>query len=109
MALRESALRFSLGRLIHLLHLLGAGTPRPKKNWFKAKPSIERTLRAAPTYSRNPGFTETRLRPLARRREMTARPPWVFIRVRKPCTFDRRRRFGWNVRFGMKSLLCSCP
>lgn len=55
------------------------------------------------TYSRNPGFTETRLRPFALRREMTARPPWVFIRVRKPCTFERRRRLGWNVRFGMKS------
>jgi hypothetical protein len=54
-------------------------------------------------YSRNPGFTETRLRPLARRRANTARPPWVFIRVRKPCVFERRRRFGWNVRFGMKS------
>jgi len=56
------------------------------------------------TYSRNPGFTETRLRPLALRREITARPPWVFIRVRKPCVFERWRRFGWNVRFGMKSL-----
>jgi hypothetical protein len=56
------------------------------------------------SYSRNPGLTETRLRPFARRREMTVRPPWVFIRVRKPCTFERRRRFGWNVRFGMKNL-----
>jgi hypothetical protein len=55
-------------------------------------------------YSRNPGFTDTRLRPLERRREMTARPLLVFIRVRKPCVFERRRRFGWNVRFGMKSL-----
>ena len=40
-------------------------------------------------YSRNPGFTATRLRPLARRREMTARPLLVFIRVRKPCVFER--------------------
>jgi hypothetical protein len=56
------------------------------------------------SYSRNPGFTETRLRPFALRREMTFRPPWVFIRVRKPCTFERLRRFGWNVRFGMKNL-----
>ena len=55
------------------------------------------------TYSLNPGFTETLLRPLARRREMTARPLLVFIRVRKPCVFERWRRFGWNVRFGMKS------
>jgi len=55
-------------------------------------------------YSRNPGFTETRLRPLARRREMTARPLLVFIRVRNPCVLERRRRFGWNVRLGMKGL-----
>lgn len=53
-------------------------------------------------YSRNPGFTETRLRPLARRRASTARPLLVFIRVRKPCVFERRRRLGWKVRFGMK-------
>jgi hypothetical protein len=31
MALRESALQFSLGRLIHLLPLLGAGMPRPQE------------------------------------------------------------------------------
>ena len=53
-------------------------------------------------YSRNPGLTETRLRPLARRREITALPCLVFMRVRKPCTFERLRRFGWNVRFGME-------
>ena len=82
----------------------------PRKLGLKHEPSFcAKTEGPYCTYSRNPGFTETRLRPLARRREMTARPPWVFIRVRKPCTFDRRRRFGWNVRFGMKSLLCSCP
>src|SRR5215469_13033926 len=51
-------------------------------------------------YSRNPGFTDTRLRPFALRREMTPRPPCDFIRVRKPWVFERRRRFGWNVRFG---------
>ena len=53
-------------------------------------------------YSRKPGFTETRLRPLARRREITFLPPWVFMRVRNPCVFDRLRRLGWNVRLGMK-------
>lgn len=53
-------------------------------------------------YSRKPGFTETRLRPFARRREITARPPLVFIRVRNPCVFERRRRLGWNVRLGIK-------
>ena len=40
-------------------------------------------------YSRKPGFTDTRLRPLARRREITARPALVFIRVRNPCVFER--------------------
>jgi len=54
-------------------------------------------------YSLKPGFTETRLRPLARRRDRTFWPPWVFMRVRKPCFFDRLRRLGWNVRLGMKS------
>jgi hypothetical protein len=56
-------------------------------------------------YSLKPGFTETRLRPLARRRDKTFWPPWVFMRVRKPCFFDRLRRLGWNVRLGMKSYL----
>ena len=106
----ETGLAIYFGSPDSLSQLLGAGTPRsPRKTGLKQSPRSKRRLGAALTYSRNPGFTETRLRPLARRREMTARPPWVFIRVRKPCTFDRRRRFGWNVRFGMKSLLCSCP
>src|SRR6267378_4745719 len=59
-------------------------------------------LRGKTIYSRKPGFTETLLRPLARRREITFLPPWVFMRVRKPCVFDRLRRLGWNVRLGMK-------
>jgi hypothetical protein len=54
------------------------------------------------SYSRNPGFTETRFRPLARRREITFWPPWVFMRVRNPCFLLRLRRLGWNVRLGMK-------
>jgi hypothetical protein len=54
-------------------------------------------------YSRKPGFTETRLRPLARRRDNTLAPLLVFIRVRNPCFFERLRRLGWNVRLGMKS------
>lgn len=52
-------------------------------------------------FSRKPGFTETRFRPLARRRERTAWPLLVFIRLRKPWTLLRLRRLGWNVRFGM--------
>ena len=54
-------------------------------------------------YSRKPGFTETRLRPLARRREITARPLLVFMRERNPCVLERRRRLGWNVRFGIRN------
>ena len=34
------------------------------------------------------------LRPAARRRERTARPSAVFMRVRKPWVFARRRLFG---------------
>ncbi len=37
---------------------------------------------------------DRRLRPLARREEITARPARVRIRMRKPCVFARRRLFG---------------
>jgi hypothetical protein len=36
----------------------------------------------------------SRFRPLARRRLSTRRPPWVFIRERKPWTRRRRIRLG---------------
>src|SRR5207244_2328337 len=62
-------------------------------------------LRSRMRYSLKPGFTETRLRPLARRRLSTARPLFVFIRSRNPWTLERRRRLGWNVRLGMNPLL----
>lgn len=39
-------------------------------------------------------LTVSFLRPRARRREITARPSAVFIRVRKPCVFARCRLFG---------------
>jgi hypothetical protein len=65
------------------------------------KTADRRDILSAPLdYSRKPGFTETRLRPLARRREITFLPPWVFMRTRNPCTLDRLRRLGWNVRLG---------
>jgi hypothetical protein len=38
--------------------------------------------------------TVNRLRPFARRRFNTLRPPFVFIRSRNPCVFARRRRLG---------------
>ena len=44
-------------------------------------------------------YTVRRLRPFARRRLSTFRPPCVFIRERNPCVFFRRRTFGWNVLF----------
>ena len=43
--------------------------------------------------------TDSRLRPLRRRRERIARPCRVLIRRRKPCFFFRRRLFGWYVLF----------
>lgn len=42
---------------------------------------------------------ESRARPLSRRARITARPPFVDMRSRKPCFLARRRWFGWNVRF----------
>jgi len=39
-------------------------------------------------------LTVSFLRPMARRRERTAWPSAVFMRVRKPCVFTRRRLFG---------------
>jgi hypothetical protein len=38
--------------------------------------------------------TVSRFRPFARRRFNTFRPPFVFIRSRKPCVFFRRRTLG---------------
>ena len=43
--------------------------------------------------------TASRLRPLARRRFSTVRPPSVFMRARKPWVRARRILDGWYVRF----------
>src|SRR5271166_544346 len=94
-----------------LLHILirffrhTGGHSHPKIPLF-THGNADKNGRATPfaiAYSRKPGFTETRLRPLARRRERTFWPPWVFMRVRNPCFLDRLRRLGWNVRLGMKN------
>ena len=45
------------------------------------------------------------LRPLARRRLITARPERVRMRRRKPCFMWRRRLFGWNVRLPFATLI----
>jgi hypothetical protein len=39
-------------------------------------------------------YTVSRFRPFARRRFSVLRPPFVFMRSRKPCVFFRRRTFG---------------
>ena len=44
-------------------------------------------------------YAERRLRPLARRRFNTARPPLVDMRERKPWVRLRLRTLGWNVLF----------
>jgi hypothetical protein len=53
----------------------------------------------------DPGYlselTVSFLRPIARRREITAWPSEVFIRVRNPCVLARRRLFGWKVLLGI--------
>lgn len=43
--------------------------------------------------------TASRLRPFARRRDSTSRPPLVAMRARKPCVRLRCRLLGWYVRF----------
>ena len=51
--------------------------------------------------------TVSRRRPRARRRLITARPPRLDMRLRNPCSRLRGIRFGWYVRFGIKSLATS--
>ena len=46
-----------------------------------------------------PDQAESRFRPRARRARSTARPPFVRIRMRKPCVLARLRLLGWYVRF----------
>jgi len=57
-----------------------------------------RDRRAIVTVREN-GQTARRLRPLARRRARTSRPPLVAMRARKPWTRLRCRLLGLNVRF----------
>lgn len=45
--------------------------------------------------------TVRRWRPFKRRAFRIARPPFVFILLRNPCTRLRRRTLGCHVRFGM--------
>jgi hypothetical protein len=52
-----------------------------------------------PTAIRTRAHTESFLRPLRRRAEMTARPERVRMRTRNPWVRLRRRLLGWYVRF----------
>ena len=80
----------------------------PRRRWPKAIEQGEPSRCGAPGESDRRSLTRaipaTRhqtascWRPLRRRAAMTARPARVRIRSRKPCTFARRRLFGWNVR-----------
>ncbi len=51
--------------------------------------------------------TVNRRRPRARRRLSTTRPPRLDMRLRNPCFRLRGIRFGWYVRFGIRSLTTS--
>src|SRR5581483_9853739 len=86
-------------------NLSPAGISRRSTRVPLSLPAGPRWRSGGRTYSRKPGFTETRLRPLARRRESTARPLLVFILSRNPCVLERRRRLGWNVLLGNVQLL----
>jgi hypothetical protein len=52
-----------------------------------------------PAAIRARAHTESFLRPLRRRAEITARPERVRMRTRNPCVRRRRRLLGWYVRF----------
>ena len=52
-----------------------------------------------PVQLHEPVQTARRLRPLARRAAITARPPRVFMRVKKPWVRARFTLEGWYVRF----------
>ena len=55
---------------------------------LRCRESLPEGIRLPPLY------TVSRLRPFARRRLSTFRPPCVFIRWRNPCVLLRRRLFG---------------
>jgi hypothetical protein len=97
-ARRQSAMK--LGRSSRL--------PCWKTAWNSAdrrRRSPRGSVRTAGDVGTASGYTVSRLRPFARRRLSTFRPPCVFIRERNPCVFFRRRTFGWNVLF-MDKLSC---
>jgi hypothetical protein len=79
--------------------LTGIAPQDKERGTVDASASLKKRLKIGaarqPLRSReSPGYTVSRLRPLARRRLSTFRPPLVFMRSRKPCVFARRRRLG---------------
>jgi len=62
-----------------------------------------------PTRSNTLAQTDSRCRPLARRRAITARPLLVRILARKPWVRWRLMLLGWNVLLLMISPLASGP
>ena len=68
---------------------LPPGRKRTGKLRFPAQPRLARQPQARRLQ------TDRRARPLARRALMTARPPRVFMRSRKPCVRARRVLDGW--------------
>ena len=68
---------------------LPPGRKRTGKLRFAAQPRFARQTQARRLQ------TAKRARPLARRALMTARPPRVFMRSRKPCVRARRVLDGW--------------
>ncbi len=70
---------------------------------LKRKGQLNKANSASQVAHRNSYFlgvvTDRRLRPRARRRPITLRPPLVFIRARNPCVRLRLLLCGWYVRF----------
>ena len=105
------------------LELLRTPHPRLLRQHDPSRKAWARPDRKPPAFAakphRGPGAvpqprllqTASCWRPLRRRAARTARPARVRIRSRKPCTFARRRLFGWNVRLltGTPGRWGNCP
>jgi hypothetical protein len=68
---------------------------RPVNSLATLEERLKISAAGQPFAPREPAVqTVSRFRPFARRRLRTFRPPFVFIRSRKPWVFFRRRTFG---------------
>ena len=83
-----------------------SGCQRPgKRLGYDVVPSLDHAIAPGDAHA---DYRARTWRPLARRRFNTNRPFLVFIRLRKPWVFARRRLLGWTVRF-IVHLLGPCP